>query len=163
METSCSPLSKPHSFIYLNSLKSCQRVLTFMCSSPNIFSFFPLLNFTWVVQGKSRQALTRLCFSVRFLKGFENGRYLSPGSYYLRNGSLPTVPEQTGRLGSPLLKGGDRPTSLPAMEGIGRIENGCPEKMATGACCGRPTSYFPTLCPARGHVGPSDGREAARG
>lgn len=111
MENSCSPLSKPHSFIYLNSLKSCQPCLTFICSSPNIFLFSFWLNFMWVVQGKEWTGAL-LCFSVVVLKDFENGRDLSPGSSCVWNGIMPTFPKQTGRRGSPLLKDGESPPGM---------------------------------------------------
>lgn len=157
METSCSPLSKRHSFMYLHSLKSCQPCLTFICSSSNIFISPPWPNCNWVVQGKGRQAVFA---SVRFLKGFEHG-WGVPAAWVLLPLEWKHVPiSRANRKTGLFPKVRKAPWSHLGYSGL--WEDGRPEKLPTGGCCrGLPYAFRPVSCGASRDL--SVGREAPQG
>ena len=151
METSCWPLSEPQSFIYSNSLKSCQPCLTFISSFLNGSFFPPWLNSVWVAQEKGRQACFLLLGGI--FKESDNGRALSPGSYCLWSGSVPIFPKQTVRMGCPFPKGGETPLGWCMVFWLGTMAAQRNDPLWGGLL-----SFFQTLHLARTQGGPFWGR-----
>lgn len=102
------------------------------------------------------QTRTLLCFSARLLKGLENERDLSPGSYWLLNGSMTTFPEQTDWV--PLFPKVVNPTPK---HGIGLREDGRLEKRPTGGGLQRSGFVLSGCVSCRGSRGPF-GRQRGR-